>query len=89
MTVWVSFQNASIGGGLFGKMADSLKAQFSCEIPNYQAYAKAAAQVFADYFKDKDVKPELLRKSTYPDDKHMKELSILDRSKYAWDGNFK
>ena len=49
-----------IGGGLFGKMADSLKAQFSCEIPNYQAYAGAAAQVFADYFKDKDLKPELL-----------------------------
>ena len=49
-----------IGGGLFGKMADSLRAQFSCEIPDYDAYAKAAAQVFADYFADKDVKPELL-----------------------------
>lgn len=53
-------ERIDIGGGLFGKMADSLKAQFSCEIPNYEAYAKAAAQVFADYFKDKDVKPELL-----------------------------
>lgn len=53
-------ERIDIGGGLFGKMADSLKAQFSCEIPDYQAYAKAAAQVFADYFKDKDVKPELL-----------------------------
>lgn len=49
-----------IGGGLFGKMADSLRAQFSCEIPDYEEYAKAAAQVFADYFADKDVKPELL-----------------------------
>ena len=49
-----------IGGGLFGKMAPSLKAQFSSEIPDYAAYAKAAAQVFADYFADKDVKPELL-----------------------------
>lgn len=49
-----------IGGGLFGKMADSLRAQFSCEIPDYEAYAKATAQVFADYFADKDVKPELL-----------------------------
>jgi len=49
-----------IGGGLFGKMAESLRAQFSCEIPDYEAYAKAAAQVFADYFADKDVKPELL-----------------------------
>ena len=53
-------ERIDIGGGLFGKMADSLRAQFSCEIPDYEAYAKAAAQVFADYFKDIDVKPELL-----------------------------
>ena len=53
-------ERIDIGGGLFGKMADSLKSQFSCEIPDYEAYAKAAAQVFADYFADKDVKPELL-----------------------------
>ena len=53
-------ERIDIGGGLFGKMADSLRAQFSCEIPDYTAYAKAAAQVFADYFADKDVKPELL-----------------------------
>lgn len=53
-------ERIDIGGGLFGKMADSLKAQFSCEIPDYQSYAEAAATVVADYFKDKDVKPELL-----------------------------
>ena len=53
-------ERIDIGGGLFGKMADSLRAQFSCEIPDYDAYAKAAAKVFAGYFKDKDVKPELL-----------------------------
>lgn len=53
-------ERIDIGGGLFGKMADSLKSQFSCEIPDYQAYARASAQVFADYFKDKDVMPELL-----------------------------
>lgn len=53
-------ERIDIGGGLFGKMADSLRAQFTCEIPDYEAYAKAAAQVFADYFADKDVKPELL-----------------------------
>lgn len=53
-------ERIDIGGGLFGKMADSLRAQFSCEIPDYEAYAKAAAQVFADYFADKDVKPEVL-----------------------------
>ena len=49
-----------IGGGLFGKMPDSLKAQFSSEIPNYESYAKAAATVFAEYFKHKEVQPELL-----------------------------
>lgn len=53
-------ERIDIGGGLFGKMADSLKAQFSSEIPDYQAYAEAAASVFADYFKDKQIKPELV-----------------------------
>lgn len=53
-------ERIDIGGGLFGKMADSLKAQFTNEIPDYQAYAEAAAMVFAEYFADKDVKPELL-----------------------------
>lgn len=49
-----------IGGGLFGKMADSLRAQFTSEIPDYKAYAAAAATVFAEYFKDKEIKPELV-----------------------------
>lgn len=53
-------ERIDIGGGLFGKMADSLKAQFTNEIPDYQAYAEAAARVFAEYFADKDVKSELL-----------------------------
>lgn len=53
-------ERIDIGGGLFGKMADSLKAQFTNEIPDYQAYAEAAARVFAEYFADKNVKPELL-----------------------------
>lgn len=49
-----------IGGGLFGKMPDSLKHQFSSAIPTYQEYANAVASIFADYFRDKDKKPELL-----------------------------
>lgn len=53
-------ERIDIGGGLFGKMADSLKAQFKNVIPDYQAYAEATATVFADYFKNKDMKPELL-----------------------------
>lgn len=53
-------ERIDIGGGLFGKMTDSLKAQFTSVIPDYKEYAKAAATVFADYFSDKDVKPEML-----------------------------
>lgn len=49
-----------IGGGLFGKMDDSLKAQFESEIPDYKAYAKVAATRFSDYFKNRVEKPELL-----------------------------
>lgn len=53
-------ERIDIGGGLFGKMDDSLKVQFNTEIPEYKAYAEAAATLFFDYFKDKDEKPELL-----------------------------
>lgn len=53
-------ERIDIGGGLFGKMEDSLKAQFSGEIPNYNQYAEAAATAFAEYFADKDMKPELV-----------------------------
>lgn len=53
-------ERIDIGGGLFGKMEDSLKAQFNAEIPEYKAYAQAAATQFADYFKDRDYKPELV-----------------------------
>ena len=53
-------ERIDIGGGLFGKMAESLKAQFTNKIPDYQEYAEATATVFADYFADKDVRPELL-----------------------------
>lgn len=49
-----------IGGGLFGKMSDDLKAQFSCKIPTYDEYAKTVVPLFADYLKDKAFKPELI-----------------------------
>lgn len=49
-----------IGGGLFGKMADSLKLQFAYDIPNYDAYANAAASIVAEYFANKAEKPELI-----------------------------
>lgn len=53
-------ERVDIGGGLFGKMTDSLKAQFTSEIPNYKEYAAAAATVFAEYFRGKDEAPELI-----------------------------
>ena len=53
-------ERIDIGGGLFGKMEDSLKAQFKSEIPDYHAYAKVAATIVAEYFADKSQKPELL-----------------------------
>lgn len=53
-------ERVDIGGGLFGKMADSLKAQFTSEIPGYKEYAKATATVFAEYFEGKERKPELI-----------------------------
>lgn len=49
-----------LGGGLYGKMPQSLKEQFTCEIPTYRDYAEEVAPVFADYFKDKVKKPTLL-----------------------------
>lgn len=49
-----------IGGGLFGKMPESLKSQFSSRIPLYDDYAKVVAPTFADYFKSKNAKPELI-----------------------------
>lgn len=53
-------ERIDIGGGLFGNMPDSLKAQFQLEIPDYQAYAEAAATVFAEYFCNAKQKPELI-----------------------------
>lgn len=53
-------ERIDIGGGMFGKMDDTLKNQFSCKIPSYEEYAKASAYYFGEYFKDKPFKPELL-----------------------------
>ena len=47
-----------LGGGLFGKMAPSLKAQFTSVIPEYIDYAKAAATLFRDEFGEDG--PELI-----------------------------
>ncbi|MBT2694461.1 hypothetical protein J7E32_15860 [Bacillus sp. ISL-55] len=42
----------SVGGGLFGKMAPSLKAQFDYDIPTYEDYAQVVATQFSDFYKN-------------------------------------
>ncbi|NSW90258.1 MAG: pyridoxal-dependent decarboxylase [Firmicutes bacterium] len=42
----------SLGGGLYGKMPDSLKKQFNVEIPKYEDYANTVAPQIRDFFKD-------------------------------------
>ena len=43
-------KRVDLGGGIFGKMEDSLKKQFTSRIPEYDEYAKAAATIFAERF---------------------------------------
>lgn len=49
-----------LGGGLFGKMEEKLKKQFSDKIPTYKDYANIVAVAFNNYFIDKEKKPELI-----------------------------
>lgn len=53
-------KHIDLGGGLFGKMPDSLKEQFDSEIPTYKQYAEAVTPVFAEQFKHTENKPMLL-----------------------------
>lgn len=53
-------EKIDLGGGMYGKMPDSLNAQFNSKIPSYEEYALEAATIFADYFRDKVAKPVML-----------------------------
>ena len=53
-------ERIDLGGGLFGKMADSLKAQFNSAIPTYDEYAEAVATVISERFGHMDNPPLLL-----------------------------
>lgn len=53
-------EHIDLGGGLFGKMSDSLKAQFDSPIPSYQEYAQAVAPLFAEHFANSSKRPLLL-----------------------------
>lgn len=49
-----------LGGGLFGKMEESLKKQFDSAIPTYEEYANLVAPLFAEHYKNSETKPLLL-----------------------------
>lgn len=49
-----------LGGGLFGRMPESLKAQFDSPIPSYEDYAEAVAKPFAEFYAGRSHRPELL-----------------------------
>ncbi|MCH3958432.1 MAG: pyridoxal-dependent decarboxylase [Selenomonas sp.] len=53
--------HVDLGGGLFGKMTDSLKKQFDTDIPTYEDYAEAAARPFVEHYASMptDEQPEL------------------------------
>ena len=46
----------SIGGGMFGKMKDELKCQFSDDIPSYEDYAEVIAKNIRDFYSANKVK---------------------------------
>lgn len=52
----------TLGGGLFGKMGESLKAQFDAKIPEYHEYAEAVAAKVADFYSSlpESDKPKLI-----------------------------
>lgn len=52
-------KHIDLGGGIFGKMADSLKAQFDDNIPEYKEYADVVATKFAQAFGEMNNRPKL------------------------------
>ena len=53
-------ERLDIGGGIYGKMPDSLRNQLGIGNISYNDYASRAAAVFADHFKDSEDSPWLL-----------------------------
>ncbi len=53
-------ERIDLGGGLFGKMQESLKSQFESYIPTFEEYAKVVATTFYNRFGNVDNPPVLL-----------------------------
>ena len=49
-----------LGGGLFGRMPESLAVQFDSPIATYEEYAEVAAKPVADFYRGKACRPRLL-----------------------------
>ncbi len=58
-TATEALEHIDLGGGLFGKMREELKAQFNSPIPTYEEYAREAATVIARHFGDREQQPAL------------------------------
>lgn len=58
-TMGIVPEHIDLGGGLYGKMEDSLKAQFDVDIPTYREYAQEVAPLFAAHYAGK-IPPLLL-----------------------------
>lgn len=52
-------ERLDIGGGIYGKMPESLRSQLGIGEISYDDYARRAAKLFADHFKDDDDAPWL------------------------------
>lgn len=52
-------ERLDIGGGIYGKMPESLRNQLHIGFITYDDYASKAAKLFADHFKDKEDSPWL------------------------------
>lgn len=52
-------ENIDFGGGIFGKMPDSLKSQFEAYIPTYNEYADVVAKAMAEKFAGEKIRPKL------------------------------
>lgn len=57
-----TLRQVSLGGGLYGRMPEKLKAQFPVTIPSFAEYAEVASKPFQDYFgaRPENERPELL-----------------------------
>lgn len=55
----IQLEYFSLGGGIFGKMDESLKKQFNDEIPTYEDYAKAVCPMLKEYFQTKGYFPKM------------------------------